>query len=108
MGGGTRQALAYHLVPCHTTSNAYRVLFAGVRCALDILEQRERERADRGDGLARRQYDAIHAPGLYDIEIDTSLCTPRECALAIKRRLDDGRSLVAFRQLKSQLAREGS
>src|SRR4051812_8962177 len=30
---------------------AYCVLFAGVRCPLDILEQRERERDDRGDGL---------------------------------------------------------
>ena len=33
---------------------------------------------------------AVHVPGIYDLEVDTSLLTPAECAAAIARRLADG------------------
>jgi chloramphenicol 3-O phosphotransferase len=40
----------------------------------------------------------VHVPGLYDLEVDTSLLTPEECAEAIIGRLDAG-SFTAFRRL---------
>ena len=33
---------------------------------------------------------SVHVPGIYDLEVDTSLLTPSECAAAIGRRLADG------------------
>ncbi len=55
------------------------VLFVGVHCSLPELERREKERADRGEGWAREQYEVIHTNKVYDVEIDTSTSTPEEC-----------------------------
>ena len=55
------------------------VLFVGVHCPLPELERREKERADRGEGWAREQYEVIHANKVYDVEINTSVSTPEEC-----------------------------
>lgn len=57
----------------------------GVHAPLDVLEIRERQRGDRLIGLARWQYDRVHAGKTYDLEIDTSSATPLECANLIKR-----------------------
>ena len=56
----------------------------GVRCPLEVLEERERARRDRTLGQARLQYDLVHANLVYDIEVDTSLNTPLDCAEIIK------------------------
>jgi chloramphenicol 3-O phosphotransferase len=81
----------------------YPVLFVGVRCPVEVLERRERERGDRKIGIAREQTDRIHAHGIYDIEVDTSLRDPTQCALQIQQHLADGRPLTAFRRLKGFL-----
>jgi chloramphenicol 3-O phosphotransferase len=72
---------------------------AGVRCPLEVLEQREAARRDRTLGQARLQYPVIHAHGLYDVEVDTSVSSPEECARQIVARLEDGRPPEAFRRL---------
>jgi chloramphenicol 3-O phosphotransferase len=72
----------------------------GVRCPLAVLEQRERARKDRTLGQARAQFGVLHRHGLYDIEVDTSLYGPQECAQKIIDRLQDGRGPFALRQLK--------
>jgi len=38
-------------------------------------------------------------PGLYDLEVDTSLLSPQACADAIGLRLEDGTALTAFRRI---------
>ena len=48
------------------------VCFVGVKCPLEIAEQREMERGDRNIGTARYQYDRVHRHGLYDVQVDTS------------------------------------
>jgi chloramphenicol 3-O phosphotransferase len=63
-------------------------LWVGVRCPLAITEQRERERGDRIVGTARGQYALIHTFRKYDVDIDTSAATPKECAEAILAVLD--------------------
>ena len=80
----------------------YPVLFVGVRCPLDVLERRERERSDRTIGIARDQFERAHAHGMYDIEVDTSLHNPVECAQQIQRRLADGRPFTALHRLREQ------
>jgi len=75
--------------------------FVGVRCPLEILEQREKSRIDRTLGQARAQFDLVHAHGIYDLEVDTSVSSPEECALQIKKRLQDGTPPSAFKRLRS-------
>lgn len=74
--------------------------FVGVRCPLAVLEQRERERSNRTWGQARAQVDRVHAHGIYDLEVDTSIFSPEDCAQQIKVRLDSGNPPDAFKRLK--------
>jgi chloramphenicol 3-O phosphotransferase len=77
-------------------------LFVGVRCPLDVAERRERER-DRTTGLARALAGA-HDGCLYDVEVDTSVMTPQECATVIRDRLAVGPPPDAFCRLKAALS----
>ena len=47
----------------------FDVFFVGVRCPLDELERRERERGDRRPGSAREDDATTHAFGDYDFEV---------------------------------------
>jgi chloramphenicol 3-O phosphotransferase len=71
----------------------------GVRCPLEVLEQRERQRRDRTLGQARAQHAIVHAHGVYDLEVDTSLHTPEECAAQVQAFLRQGASPQALRAL---------
>jgi len=81
--------------------SAYEVWFVGVHCSLEELERRETERGNRRLGTARRQMEQglVHTPGIYDLEVDTSLHTPETCALQIKQRLQTGIAPDAFQRL---------
>lgn len=57
-----------------------RSVWVGVKCPLDVLEQREMARADRERGLARSQVEAVHVGIAYDLEVDTSRMTADACA----------------------------
>ena len=81
----------------------FNVLFVGVRCPLEIAEQRERERGDRMLGLVKSDYDRVHAHGIYDLEVDTSTQSAMECAIQIKNRLLHGPQSDAFRRLQDKM-----
>ena len=81
-----------------------RALFVGVRCTLEELERRERERGDRTPGEARLFEAAVHAHGAYDLELDTSVLTASECAAAIKHRLEMGTRPTALTRLRERPA----
>ena len=66
-----------------------RVTYVAVRCAEDVLDQRERERADAVIGQARGQSVLVHANVTYDVEVDTSRMSASEAAEAIGRSLSD-------------------
>ncbi|GAB4130269.1 MAG: chloramphenicol phosphotransferase CPT family protein [Roseiflexaceae bacterium] len=74
----------------------------GVRCPLDVVEQRERDRGDRTPGQARKQYERAHAFVHYDFEIDSSQHTPRESALLIHEYILSGAQPHAFRELRDR------
>ena len=67
----------------------YSVLLVGVKCPLDILEQREKKRPER-KGNARYQFDRVHACTQYDLEVDTSKSSLSECAEQIIAHLRAG------------------
>jgi chloramphenicol 3-O phosphotransferase len=64
----------------------FELLTVGVKAPLDVLERRERERGDRMIGLARWQFDRVHRDFAYDLEVDTAVASPVECATLIQRR----------------------
>ncbi len=63
------------------------VYVIGVQCRLDVIEERERARADRIVGQARGHYDAVHDGMAYDVEIDTSAGTPQAAAQRVAQRI---------------------
>lgn len=78
------------------------VLFVGVRCPTDVLKTRQ-DGDDRTVGDLARWEEAVHQPGLYDLEVDTSQLTPAECVAAIRRQLEAGiPQPSAFQRLTEQ------
>jgi chloramphenicol 3-O phosphotransferase len=79
--------------------------FIGVRCPVEVIMGRRDADPSGGDGgggyvtsgpdgtvpgVVQRWERAVHDPGIYDLEVDTSAQTPAACAGAIRRRLDAG------------------
>jgi chloramphenicol 3-O phosphotransferase len=48
-----------YLKDCVNRLVDFQVLFVGVRCPVEVLERRERERGDRKIGIAREQCDRV-------------------------------------------------
>jgi chloramphenicol 3-O phosphotransferase len=99
------------LVDCARRLAGLPVLFVGVRCPIEVVMARrnagqpgrEHDYATGSDAEpvpapVLRWQDAVHVPGIYDLEVDTSTHSPDECAAAIGRRLDAGPG-TAFAQL---------
>lgn len=80
------------------------VLFVGLHVPREVAERRERERGDRGPGGAAAFYDLVHAHTVYDLELDTSVLSPEECALQVKEALQNERSRDAMRRLRTRFA----
>jgi chloramphenicol 3-O phosphotransferase len=83
---------------------SFNVLFIGIRCPLEIAKGREQERGNRTLGLVEAHYDVVHSHGVYDLEVDTSVLTPAECARRIKDRLQHGPPPTAIRKLRDVLS----
>lgn len=78
------------------------VVFVGVHCPLEELERRESARGNRRAGMARVQFEQVHARAIYDIEVDTSVLSPEECAATIADYLNSGHRPTAFEQLRER------
>ncbi|HEX5501610.1 MAG TPA: hypothetical protein VFW96_03240 [Thermomicrobiales bacterium] len=100
------------LADCARRLAGLPALFVGVRCPIEvIMARRNAGQAGREGGYVtgsaadpvpapvRRWQRAVHVPGIYDLEVDTSALSPAECAAAIRRRLDAGPPPTAFRRL---------
>ena len=66
----------------------FKTYFVGVKCPIEVLEKREKERGDRAINMARHQYKLVHTFSSYDFEVDTSVLTSQECAQKIKSFTD--------------------
>lgn len=96
----------YILPACARRLQGLPALFVGVRCPLDVIMDRRRATGWTKDGAAdpvplpvQRWQEAVHQPGLYDLEVDTSQLSPEECAAIIRQRLAVGPPPSAFLQL---------
>jgi len=66
-----------------------------VECPLDELAKREIARGDREIGLAKMQYENIHEGVIYDLNVNTLVNSPEQCAQKV---ID---SLVSFAHNKN-------
>ncbi|MFE9882996.1 chloramphenicol phosphotransferase CPT family protein [Streptomyces sp. NPDC005784] len=108
-----------NLVVDHPLSRRWRLLdlldllvpqdtvLVGVRCPLPELERRELDRGDRQPGLAALQYGQVHSHGLHDLDVDTSLRSPAQCAHHIRDFLTDRPRPTAFDTLRRTLQQDG-
>jgi chloramphenicol 3-O phosphotransferase len=87
---------------CVDTWREHDVVFVGVHCSLPELNRRERLRDDRETGLAARQFRSVHSHGGYDLECDTEVNHPRDCAMQIKDFLAEGDRRRVFAELVSE------
>ena len=94
------------LPTCARQLTGLPVLFVGVRCPLAVIMERRRatwglRSADNGavPEAVRLWQQAVHVPGIYDLEVDTSLLSAEGCADAIRQRLDNGPPPSAFQCL---------
>lgn len=91
------------LVDCAKRLAGLPTLFVGARCPLDIILKRRAELQAGREGLylsaaadasvpapIRLWQEAVHRPGLYDLEIDTSIASPEQCAEEIWQHLRAG------------------
>ena len=88
--------------------NGFPVLLVGVRCPIEVIWKRRRNTWLKEEGIPAdspvpdpvyRFQREVHKPGIYDLEVDTSLLSPEECAQMIRRRLEDGPAPSAFQRL---------
>jgi len=102
------------LPDCARRLSSLPVLFVGVRCPIEIIM--ERRRATWGAGSAadeaisppvRLWQQAVHTPGIYDLEVDTSLLSSEACAEVIRQRLEHGPPPAAFQRLAALPITEG-
>lgn len=86
------------------------VLFVGVRCPIELIMAR-RNADPRGGFYAvgegvpepvRRWQEAVHRPGIYDLEVDTGAMTPEQSAAAITAALRVPPRPSAFERLAAQ------
>ncbi len=94
------------LPTCARQLHGLPVLFVGVRCPLAVIMERRIATWNAGyaeDGSVpepvRRWQKAVHDPGIYDLEVDTSVSSPEDCAAMIRQRLDHGPPPSAFPRL---------
>lgn len=96
----------WRLLDCLELFPSRDVVLVGVHCPLQELERRENLRGDRPVGLAARQWEQVHAHGLYDIECDTATADAEECARRIRDFLPQRPFPTAFEQLRAKLRPE--
>jgi chloramphenicol 3-O phosphotransferase len=94
------------LPDCARRLSGLPVWFVGVRCPLEIIM--ERRRATWGTGSAadeaipppvRLWQQVVHTPGIYDLEVDTSVLSPEACAAVIRQHLEQDPPPSAFQRL---------
>jgi len=96
------------LPECARILDGLPVLFVGVRCPIEVIMERRTKTWNVGyndEGEVPKPValwqKLVHLPGIYDIEVDTSVLSPEECAKLISQELEDGQPQTAFQLIKN-------
>lgn len=98
------------LYKCVRILKEFPVLFVGIRCPLNVVM--ERRIATWNDSYAEDGsvpkpimlwQKSVHLPGIYDLEIDTSVLSPEECANLIRKKLEENSIDTAFKRLANRI-----
>ena len=80
--------------------------FIGVRCPIGVIMARRQATWGASyaeDGSIPRPVllfqELVHTPGVYDLEVDTSVMSPEACAATIRVRIDGGSGPAALQAL---------
>jgi chloramphenicol 3-O phosphotransferase len=102
------------LFDCARRLTGLPVLFVGVHCPIEQIMERRRTTgwsagrdAESVPEPVRLWHREVHLPGIYDLELDTSILSPAQCAAAISDYLASGQALTAFQRLAAMTAEEG-
>ena len=99
------------LPDCARRLRGLPALFVGVRCPIEVIMLRRnaghlgREGAyltgppEQPPAPVLLWQSAVHTPGIYDLEVDTALLSPEQCAALILQRLRDGPPPTALARL---------
>ena len=97
------------LSDCARRLTGLPVIFVGVRCPLEVVIARRNASpagsyatATEGEPIPRpilRWQEEVHAHGIYDLEVETSVASPDECVDAILERLETSPAPTAFERL---------
>lgn len=85
----------------------------GVRCPVEVIMERRKAMGwlvPRDGSIPEpvmRWQDTVHNPGVYDLEVDTSLHSPEQCAELIRVRIEQGGPPSAFERLRGTPSTEG-
>ncbi|MDP1617604.1 chloramphenicol phosphotransferase CPT family protein [Phenylobacterium sp.] len=101
-----------HILPaCARVLEGLPAWLIGVRCPIEVVMARRSATWNQawspGDPIpapVQRFQDEVHRPGLYDLEVDTSVLAPEAGAEAIGRRVTQGPPPTAFAQLAALVA----
>lgn len=100
------------LPACAKLLEGLPVLFVGVHCPLEVVMQRRRATwpaITPDDGSVPQPVSlwqqAVHVPGIYDLEVDTSVLSPEECADVICQHLTKGPPPSAIHRLAAMSTR---
>ncbi|ENN89068.1 Chloramphenicol phosphotransferase protein [Rhizobium freirei PRF 81] len=91
------------LADCARQLAGLPAFFVGVRCPLDVVMQRRLAEGPERRGVyvaveagapipapVIAWQEHVHRPGIYDLEVDTSMKSPQACAEEIKQALERG------------------
>jgi len=100
------------LPDCARRLSGLPALFVGVRCPIEVIMERRRATwgaADAADGSVPTPVSlwqqAVHAPGIYDLELDTSVLSPEQCTDVIRQHFVHGPPPSALQRLAAIAAR---
>jgi chloramphenicol 3-O phosphotransferase len=94
------------LPACARVLTGLPAYFIGVRCPIEVVMARRQATWGRSyaeDGSIPRPVllfqELVHIPGVYDLEVDTSVTSPEASAEAIRVRMDEGPAPTALQRL---------
>jgi len=83
------------------------VMFVGIHCPIEKIMKRRIDTWQVGyfengsiPAPVKRWQHYVHVPGIYDLEVDTSVMSAEECANLIHQRLEDGQPPTAFQLIR--------